>query len=805
MNPRAICNIGASEYYHYFRLGWDENPINIRDDAHVARMLELAKDYVAKRSIDRFFGKPAMPSAFERGEDGGIAGYKPDDVRRAESEQYSRDLAAWSASDSGRAYAEYERRLNDTIRFSVSRITDEDFTHPTRDVNLPTLPPALDAMIGGGGRPVLIKRNIFEKNLSAHPEITPEQSRDILGLALYHATLAGRTQPKRREHYWIAVRQGDGRNAAVVVDVYPGKGSVEVVGWRSINARGLERLRRQAEREDGKLLMLSPGNGSAADLSALAPGSPSSDGMIPQPTAGGKGESRHSARRVTPEEDRAYLDAVERGDMERASRMVREAAARAMPETCFVGEDGLPKVFYHNTNATFTIFDSGRNGTASDAGWLGDGFYFYGNKTEGDGYGRNKMSVFLDVRNPYFATEEENSRLAEANSRDESIAFRRQLEDDGHDGVFYNGDLREEAVVFSSAQVKSAETVTRDDAGRTIPLSERFDAANPDVRYSVSLGETSLAEKLEAFSRKIEEELAPAPHALNASSRESVPNRATGGKGDSRHSVGRDAERASIRDFIERGEASAVSGDEYAGVSARDLLGAVYADFGDARREVENPYVGKVVITRTGIRDSIHHGVGRAKIAAFKALPEIIASAHVVRLTPNWKGRGYDSRVLAAPVDIGGVRHAAFVVVNSTANGNRFYLHEVVPVERMKKEAEVIRAGSSDGASALSRNLGDIAMLAHSLFAVNGESSAGGSSAVSPTSDISAKSADAGDAARHSVRKYDPSRYGDYATALIASRVLAGKTVTTEDADRMVRALGLRNTTAADLISRAKS
>jgi hypothetical protein len=104
----------------------------------------------------------------------------------------------------------------------------------------------------------------------AHPELTPNESREILDLALYHATIAGQSQPKKREHYWVAVNTGNGKNATVVVDVYPSKDNIEVVGWRNIDERGLEKLKRQAEREDGQLLILSPGNGSAAALSALA-------------------------------------------------------------------------------------------------------------------------------------------------------------------------------------------------------------------------------------------------------------------------------------------------------------------------------------------------------------------------------------------------------------------------------------------------------------------------------------------------------------------------------------------------------
>ena len=188
---------------------------------------------------------------------------------------------------------------------------------------------------------------------------------------------------------------------------------------------------------------------------------------------------------ITPEQDKAYMDAVEAGDMETAQRMVLEAAKIAMPNTAMIDRNGYPKIFYHNTGAEFTAFDAEYNGTATDAGWLGDGFYFYGDPTEGDLYGRNKMQVFLNIEEPYYATSEENKFLAEANSRKESIAFSERLKEEWYDGVYYNGDLRQEAVAFYPSQIKSADPVTYDNNGNIIPLSERFNPENEDIRFRV--------------------------------------------------------------------------------------------------------------------------------------------------------------------------------------------------------------------------------------------------------------------------------------------------------------------------------
>ena len=55
---------------------------------------------------------------------------------------------------------------------------------------------------------------------------------------------------------------------------------------------------------------------------------------------------------VNEERDADYMDAVKSGDAEKAGRMMREAAKRALPETKVVDENGEPRVMYHGTNLT---------------------------------------------------------------------------------------------------------------------------------------------------------------------------------------------------------------------------------------------------------------------------------------------------------------------------------------------------------------------------------------------------------------------------------------------------------------------
>lgn len=146
-----------------------------------------------------------------------------------------------------------------------------------------------------------------------------------------------------------------------------------------------------------------------------------------------------------------------------------------------VDENGEPKVFYHHTNAEFTEFLHSKRGK-TDAGWLGAGFYFYGIEDEGKGYGKNVMECFLNVREPYYASDDDMFRLSEADSIEESEAFTESLIEDGYDGVYYNGDLRQEMMVFESNQIKSA----TDNRGT-------FDGNNPDITYSVTGGKNLAA------------------------------------------------------------------------------------------------------------------------------------------------------------------------------------------------------------------------------------------------------------------------------------------------------------------------
>lgn len=107
--------------------------------------------------------------------------------------------------------------------------------------------------------------------------------------------------------------------------------------------------------------------------------------------------------------DRDYMDAVNRGDMRTAQRMVDEAAKQ---RGAFLNNDeaneifkqsGEVRTFYHGTNTgDFTVFDKSLLGNSSgDMGWFGKGFYFAFSSREAATYGGRVINAYLKMRKPY--------------------------------------------------------------------------------------------------------------------------------------------------------------------------------------------------------------------------------------------------------------------------------------------------------------------------------------------------------------------------------------------------------------------
>ena len=152
----------------------------------------------------------------------------------------------------------------------IDELTDDDFLKPSRNVELPKLPKKVDDAIGANGKPVIIKKNIFTRNAQRHNELSADDSRKILESALYNPDLYGQNQKAKRPYNWVVIntKDKDGNNRLVLIELSPEKGNAEIVHWHYIDNRGLEKIKRQAEREGGQLLILPSKSEEAGALSS---------------------------------------------------------------------------------------------------------------------------------------------------------------------------------------------------------------------------------------------------------------------------------------------------------------------------------------------------------------------------------------------------------------------------------------------------------------------------------------------------------------------------------------------------------
>ena len=243
----------------------------------------------------------------------------------------------------------------------------------------------------------------------------------------------------------------------------------------------------------------------------------------------GNGERATSTRprRVTPEEDAAYLAAVERGDMETAARMVREAAERAG-----YSDDASWRMSHHAPNR-----ETAEGGSAirmSDAGteadklmpkdaWTHPEWYFNMN----DPMERESFSIISA------ALREEARHRAAGDGKHAHVIMYRGVDKSRNrrEASFRNGDWCTPSRAYASREArenagggrviemrvslanlywdgnsisefgydngknlaykdtknnrKLLDPVTRDAEGNVIPLSRRFDKTKSSIRFSV--------------------------------------------------------------------------------------------------------------------------------------------------------------------------------------------------------------------------------------------------------------------------------------------------------------------------------
>lgn len=420
---------------------------------------------------------------------------------------------------------------------SVDELTDEDFTSAFRNVELPAIPKNVDAAIGANGKPVVIKKNIFEKNWNAH-KFTPAESKKVLNDALYNTDLVGHTQPTKKPNHWIAIKLDD-KSPITVLEVNDNKDNVEVVGWYTLDERNLGRIKRQAERNGGELIMLTPKDDKVESLST-PPLSSAAKIDNSSETAKENGEKVDVDGTKFSLKDEEYLKAVEDGNMEKAQKMVNEAADAAGYSTdssyqgtsAFNGSAPWGNGYFLTKEERKEAWD---NGEFEGESTLGD---YINDDIDGGNLEELTNAASYRAADPMRKEAIDNVRNA-IQKKAKTITMYRSVPSDVKEGSFRNGDWvtpsrayavdnaklhglgddyniieqkvpvddvwfdgndiaewgygREEdyindtdfAYKNSKNNKKLLDAVTYDDNGNVIPLSQRFNEKNKDVRFSL--------------------------------------------------------------------------------------------------------------------------------------------------------------------------------------------------------------------------------------------------------------------------------------------------------------------------------
>lgn len=116
LNPRAVVNIGRADTYDVLGLGTQKNPLKLKNDAEIAKMLEVAKEYTGNK--EKFIPKerPTIPRRFIEDERGELVS-KPKEQYEQEREDYEKALKEWQTSEDYRNYQDMQKLLRDNIFF----------------------------------------------------------------------------------------------------------------------------------------------------------------------------------------------------------------------------------------------------------------------------------------------------------------------------------------------------------------------------------------------------------------------------------------------------------------------------------------------------------------------------------------------------------------------------------------------------------------------------------------------------------------------------------------------------------------
>lgn len=389
-------------------------------------------------------------------------------------------------------------------KIKVSDISDKDIFYPEHSFELPKLSERVIKTIKTKNRPVMLKKNIIDKNKLNHKEITnPKESKVILENALYNNDIALLCKPDSKPNYWTVVKS-DSDYYLAVIDTDEDKEFIEVVGWRKIDNKRLEKMKEKISTEGGEILIT---GGDSVDRSAHLSDLHTKRNITPDNNS--VNEKNNTFNSIDAVRDfykgtDKWLKAPNGNDTKLTEKQWCEVRTEnfknwfgdwendSKKASKIVDENGEPLINYHGTSSDFDEFVKDEIGkTTNNKGIFGNGFYFTNGKKLAENYSKyNKekqgkvIEGFLNIKKPFIWSEKRNVAVARKlgfpesrikngsllplNDDKQIMKFTESLKNAGYDGVIFNykkgtgGRFEEdyvvnETVIFEPNQIKSAE------------------------------------------------------------------------------------------------------------------------------------------------------------------------------------------------------------------------------------------------------------------------------------------------------------------------------------------------------------
>lgn len=175
-------------------------------------------------------------------------------------------------------------------------------------------------------------------------------------------------------------------------------------------------------------------------------------------------------------------------------------------------------------------------------------------------------------------------------------------------------------------------------------------------------------------------------------------------------------ERRVSMDLLNDDPVCVLTGDEFLPIEGKGFKTQVDDYFQKIGREVATPF-GIVTLDMKGIKNDIHHGVGRLKAAAFAAVKDVLEKGVIINPLRQYHtgGKNNPTGMIAAPIQIGDDKYVCVVEIISNPKIKRLYVHEVTLTKNLQRDVADTTAVHEDE-NPVTQPKGEVAKILHNYL-----------------------------------------------------------------------------------------